>query len=138
MNLAAARALVLAAVLTPTVASAQSLPDDPWEPAATTSSPPPPPPAVDPGFRPVTELASAAIRFYQTDIGSRSVPRCQFALSCSRQAQAAIADEGLLIGLMRFVDRFFFRENSAAIHHYRWVRTEGGNTRLDDAVTPRD
>ena len=113
-------------------ASAQLREPEPWEPDLA------PPAAISttpaPGFHPVTDVARAAIRFYQTDIGSRSVARCPYAVSCSRFAANAIEQDGLLLGLLSFVDRFFFRENAAALQHYGWARTADGQTRLDDTV----
>lgn len=112
-------------------ASAQLREPEPWEPDL---APPAAIPTPAPGFHPVTDVARAAIRFYQTDIGSRSVARCPYAVSCSRFAANAIERDGLLLGLLSFVDRFFFRENAAALQHYGWARTADGQTRLDDTV----
>ncbi|HEU4535976.1 MAG TPA: membrane protein insertion efficiency factor YidD [Polyangiaceae bacterium] len=133
------RALALAAAAALAAAPARAEPprDEPWEPepASAREAPPPAPPA--PSYRPLADLALWAIGRYQRDIGPTSIARCRFARSCSRFAARAIDEEGALVGLLLFWDRFFYRENDDAFRQYRWVRTPGGAVRLDDEVEAR-
>jgi hypothetical protein len=131
------RALALAAAtaLAAADARAEPPPDEPWEPEPASAPAPAPPPA--PSYRPVADLALWAIGRYQRDIGPHSIARCRFARSCSRFAARSVEDEGAIVGLLLFWDRFFYRENDDAFRQYRWVRTPGGAVRLDDEVGER-
>ena len=122
--------LVLAATLG---ASSRASAEEPFEPEARASTSPPPPPAVRDGFRPVSDVLLALVRFYQTDIGAGSVSRCPFVVSCSAHATFALERYGIF-GLPLFLDRYFFRENAGAYGHYDFVRTDDGTLRLDDAA----
>lgn len=134
-----ALALAAASTLATVSARAEPPPDEPWEPepASAASAREAPPPSDPPSFRPMADIALWAIGRYQHDIGPHSIARCRFARSCSRFAAHAIEQEGALVGLLRFCDRFFYRENDDAFRQYRWVRTPGGAVRLDDEVEGR-
>lgn len=106
-------------------------PDEPFEPAPEVS---PEATAEAPGFRPLADLALRLVRYYQTDIGVHSIARCPYAVSCSRYAAGQIERHGAVIGLAYFLDRFFYRENTAAIGLYGAVRGADGGLRLDDGA----
>jgi putative component of membrane protein insertase Oxa1/YidC/SpoIIIJ protein YidD len=113
------------------IASAPAWAEEPWEPDPTGTITSPPAPRA-PGYRPMADAALAAIELYRTEIGTQSIARCEFATSCSQFAHDAIDRRGFLVGMIVFIDRFFFRENQAAYDHYDWVLTPGGRIRLDD------
>ncbi len=108
--------------------------DEPWEPepAVVEATPVVEPPA----FAPLREVASGAIGFYQRRIGPNSVSRCQYAVSCSRFAAGEIERHGLLVGLLYFLDRFYFREHTSALAQHRddVVRTPDGRLTIDDGA----
>jgi hypothetical protein len=89
-----------------------------------------PPPS---GFAPTATLLLPAIDVYRTSIGPRSVARCPFVVSCSTFAREAIRERGFL-GLLSFLDRFFFRESIDAFHRYDWAVAADGSIRLDDGA----
>lgn len=113
------------------LSSAPAWAEEPWEPdpAGTILTPPAP---RSPGYHPMADAALAAIDLYRTEIAPQSISRCEFATSCSQFARDAIVHRGMLVGMIAFIDRFFFRENQAAYDHYDWVLTPGGRIRLDD------
>jgi hypothetical protein len=124
-------AALLAALLVVSPARAD---DEPWEPDPAVRQAPPLPEA--PGFAPLGELAKGAIGYYQRAIGPQSIARCQFAVSCSRFAAGSIEHHGLLVGLLYFLDRFYFREHPDAVrdHPDEVVRTTDGLLKLDDGA----
>lgn len=109
-------------------AGGQVPPDLPFEPAPPGAPPLPPPPP----FAPFRELSLALVERYQETAAPISVARCPFALSCSALAHQALHEEGLPVALIRFVDRFFFRENAGTPDHYTLRRAPGGRLLLDD------
>jgi len=84
-----------------------------------------------PRYRPVTDALLAAISLYREEIGPRSVRRCPFVVSCSAFAKEEIEKKGI-VGLLVFMDRFFYRENVDARHHYPSRRSADGALLLDD------
>jgi hypothetical protein len=78
-------------------------------------------------------VALSLIRMYQRNISPKSVKRCPFNISCSQFATRSIERHGLVLGLVRFVDRFCFREHTAASLYYPLAVSSDGALRLDDA-----
>jgi hypothetical protein len=124
----AAPLLALLTLSLPSPAGAQVPPDLPFEPAPPGVPPLPPPPP----FAPFRELSLALVERYQETAAPVSVARCPFALSCSALAHQALHEQGLSVALIRFVDRFFFRENAGTPDHYQLRRAPGGRLLLDD------
>lgn len=71
------------------------------------------------------------INLYQMDITGNSIQRCPFKISCSNFAKIAIKKHGVL-GILIFLDRYFFRENISAYINYNFVLTKGV-LKLDDS-----
>jgi hypothetical protein len=128
---------LMALLLTCAGLSAQaSIPEpDAWEPDATGSGfalkkaegpEPSPQPSMD------VWLSRALIRFYQTDISPSSISRCPFLVSCSNFAMRAIQKYGFLPGTLLFIDRIYYRENSAAYLFYPKKRDGRLILKLDD------
>ncbi len=86
------------------------------------------------GFRPLADLALKLIHYYQTDLGGHSIARCPYAVSCSRYAVGQIERHGAIVGLAYFFDRFFYRENTAAIGLYGSALAPDGSLKLDDGA----
>jgi hypothetical protein len=106
--------------------------DEPWEPALAATSPPA---AVAPsGFAPLADLALAAIDHYRVAIGPKSIARCPYLCTCSAFARRAIEVHGFVLGLVLFVDRFFYRENRQLVQHYEPVIGDDGRMRWSDLV----
>ena len=72
------------------------------------------------------------INLYQMDITGNSIQRCPFKISCSNFAKIAIKKHGVL-GILIFLDRYFFRENISAYINYNFVLTKGV-LKLDDSI----
>ncbi|MBM4167494.1 MAG: membrane protein insertion efficiency factor YidD [Ignavibacteria bacterium] len=79
----------------------------------------------------ISSASNNIISYYQTNISINSVSRCPFKISCSHYAQGAIQRHGFL-GICKFIDRYFFRENNEAFSHYKLLQTENGVLKLDD------
>ncbi|MEK6606028.1 MAG: membrane protein insertion efficiency factor YidD [Myxococcota bacterium] len=105
---------------------------EPWEPVPRGAHVP----GDEPRFAPFGDLALAAVRLYRARIAPRSIARCPFVVSCSTLALRSVESEGLFLGLLRFIDRFFFRETPAALSLYRSVYLPDGALRLDDGAPP--
>ena len=107
--------------------------DDPWEPELA-SAIAPGAPAEPEGFAPFADLALAAIAHYRAAIGPKSIARCPFLCTCSAFARQAIETHGLVVGLVLFVDRFFYRENRQLVQHYDPVVGDDGRIHWSDVV----
>lgn len=118
-------ALAFASLLSITTAHAQ---EEPFEPGDLGDEAP-----LDeaPRYRPVTDTLLSLVSLYREDIGPRSIRRCPFAVSCSTLAERELKKNGI-VGLLVFLDRFFYRENLAAPHHYPRRRGPEGQLLLDD------
>jgi hypothetical protein len=121
---------VFVPVLVTRAARAAEPADEPWEPALATPSPPPAP--APSGFAPVADLALAAIDHYRSAIGPKSIARCPYLCTCSAFARRAIEVHGFVLGLVLFVDRFFYRENRQLVQHYEPVIGDDGRMRWSD------
>ena len=71
------------------------------------------------------------INWYQDEVSPNSIQRCIFNISCSNFAEIAISKYGL-VGLLFFIDRYFYRENSEAYIHYPRIIKKNGQIKLDD------
>lgn len=72
------------------------------------------------------------IQNYQKKSDHISIHRCPFKRSCSNYAEFAIRYYGLVPGLVVFLDRYLYRENIAARHHYPRSVSTDGRLLLDD------
>lgn len=82
---------------------------------------------------PCVYIAMKLIRFYQTDISTKSVSRCPFYISCSNYTMLAVQKYGLMVGICFFIDRNLYRENIASSMHYELRETRTGVLKLDDS-----
>jgi hypothetical protein len=130
-NMPAAEARVAALAALPDTQLAEA--ELPWE-AEDVAHPPhaEPPPSL--AFPPLPNALAAAVGFYRREIGPMSVSRCPYAVSCSTLALSSLRRYGLL-GLLPFVDRFFFREGADAQLHYARRVQPSGVLKLDDSLT---
>ena len=81
---------------------------------------------------PFKYLSRALISWYQKDVGTKSISRCPYVISCSRFAMRAIENHGFLLGISLFIDRNIYRENSHMYENYDLVLGEDGSMKLDD------
>ncbi len=58
---------------------------------------------------------------YQSIIGSKTIHRCPFEISCSHFLTISIKNHGTIKGTALFLDRYFFRENAFIPTHYEAV-----------------
>jgi len=77
-------------------------------------------------------LALSFIKYYQSHISVRSVQRCPFQISCSNFSARAIKDYGLYWGILRTIDRYYYRENVSVFTNYTRLVDGSGRTVLDD------
>jgi putative component of membrane protein insertase Oxa1/YidC/SpoIIIJ protein YidD len=105
--------------------------EDPWEPSDVRTVGVSLAPVSTLDVHPARMAAMDLIRFYQEEISPRSISRCPFLISCSNFAVLAITDNGLVPGLVMFIDRFCYRENGAAYGLYRLARS-GDVLKIDD------
>lgn len=80
------------------------------------------------------DIALGLIHFYQARISPASISRCPFSVSCSNFASRAISRKGLALGLVMFIDRYYYRENATAFGTYDLVTADDGILRIDDGV----
>lgn len=122
--------VLLGAFFTCSVAHADPI-DLPFEPVVAGVAPAPPEP---PPVAPFREVARALVERYQETASPVSIARCPYVVSCSALALRSLQQESLAVALLRFVDRFFFRENADAPAHYELRHQAGGRLLLDDEV----
>lgn len=72
------------------------------------------------------------MKFYQTQISSKTLHRCPFKTTCSKYLYLSVKKQGFLLGTISFVDRFFYRENINSYHHYEKIETNKGVIKLND------
>ncbi len=58
---------------------------------------------------------------YQSIIGSKTIHRCPFEISCSHFLTISIKNHGTIKGTALFLDRYFYRENAFLPRHYEAV-----------------
>ena len=82
---------------------------------------------------PFTQISLSLIRFYQKQISPNSISgRCPYKISCSNFAYRSISERGFLIGILLFVDRFYYRENSGTRYYYPLFENTEGVLKLED------
>ncbi len=59
--------------------------------------------------------------FYQTKIGSKTIHRCPFEVSCSKYLIQSVENHGWIKGTALFIDRYFYRENSSISTNYESI-----------------
>jgi len=74
------------------------------------------------------------IHYYQQHISPNSIQRCPFEISCSHFAEEAVQRYGVTGGLIRTIDRYYYRENRQAFAIYERVDGGEGRLLLDDAA----
>jgi putative component of membrane protein insertase Oxa1/YidC/SpoIIIJ protein YidD len=79
------------------------------------------------------DIALSLIQMYQEKISLTSISRCPFSVSCSNFASRAISRKGLTLGLVMFIDRYYYRENATAFGNYDLVRADDGILKIDDS-----
>lgn len=72
---------------------------------------------------PLSIVIDGAVTFYQKKISSKSVSRCPFHISCSNFLINSINENGTVVGLALFIDRYFYRENASISKHYPIIIT---------------
>jgi len=123
-------AILIASLPARVSAAASTIVDpEPWEPQDLA---PPPVAAAVPEPSVSKTITLRMIRWYQRDVATRSVSRCPFAISCSRYTAMAIERRGALAGVLWFIDRNLYRENSGTGDYYPWVEMPDGALKLDD------
>lgn len=58
---------------------------------------------------------------YQSKVGSKTIHRCPFEISCSKYLRISIEKHGAVKGFALFLDRYFYRENTMIPHNYEAV-----------------
>lgn len=101
----------------------------PWDFETAVSEEPSPP-----NLRPEVLVTDFVIGLYRQSSDRDSIHRCLFHVSCSHFAQAAVERQGLIVGAVMFIDRYFYRENQAARALYPLVGEDDGTYRLSDAT----
>jgi hypothetical protein len=126
-------ALALPALFVARAAHADEPPvdDAPWEAEDLRATEVPEPPSMALG--PLNELVLGGIRFYQVKIGTSSISRCPYVVSCSAFAKQSFTELGFF-GLPAFLDRFFYRENPDTFMKYPRYVMPDGVIRYDDAA----
>lgn len=116
--------------MVPSLAWAQEAQDEPYEAEDLGPQAPTADPSVAMG--PLSELALAAIRYYQVHIGPTSVSRCPYLVSCSVFAYDQVYRLGFF-GIPAVIDRIFYRENIDTFRHYPSYILPSGLVRHDDS-----
>lgn len=82
---------------------------------------------------PVNLVFLSLIRFYQKRISSNStIERCPYKTSCSSFAYQSISEKGVFLGILLFLDRYYYRENPSIPYNYPLYETEEGILKLND------
>ncbi len=82
---------------------------------------------------PVGSVTLSLIRVYQKRISPKStMNRCPFKTSCSNFAFQSISRQGFLVGMLLFIDRYYYRENISAPYNYPLYENEEGVLKLND------
>lgn len=82
---------------------------------------------------PLTNVSLALVRMYQKKISPNSVlHRCPFKTSCSAFAYESIQANGIIKGLVMFIDRYYFRENPGTPFQYPLHEGQQGILKLND------
>lgn len=69
---------------------------------------------------------------YKKGQSDRTVSRCPFYSSCSQFLMTAVDRYGFPLGMLAFIDRYFYRENRFAFQKYSLRRRQNGVYKLDD------
>jgi len=62
-----------------------------------------------------------ANQVYQSKVGSKTIHRCPFEISCSKFLRISVEKHGAVKGFTLFLDRYFYRENTMIPHNYEAV-----------------
>lgn len=82
---------------------------------------------------PISSFSLSLIRIYQKRISSNStIERCPYKTSCSSFAYQSISEKGVFIGILLFLDRYYYRENPSIPYNYPLYETEEGILKLND------
>ena len=58
---------------------------------------------------------------YQMRIGSKTIHRCPFEVTCSHFLTKSVEQHGIFKGTALFLDRYFYRENKFVPMHYESI-----------------
>jgi hypothetical protein len=105
--------------------------DEPYEPEDI--EPYSPPRAPSAALGPISDLALAAIRFYQVKIGPNSISRCPYLVSCSAFAYDQVYRLGFF-GIPAIIDRMYYRENTDTFTKYPKYVLPSGLIKHDDGA----
>ena len=63
-----------------------------------------------------------------------SISRCPFKESCSNYFERNIKEKGLLLGLVHFIDRYYYRENKSSLSKYPLYFEKDYKVKYDDKI----
>lgn len=82
---------------------------------------------------PISSFSLFLIRIYQKRISTNStMHRCPYKTSCSNFAYRSISDRGFWIGMLMFIDRYYYRENPGSPFNYPLYENMEGILKLND------
>jgi putative component of membrane protein insertase Oxa1/YidC/SpoIIIJ protein YidD len=77
-------------------------------------------------------VTDVLVDFYQNVLSANTISRCPFHTSCSYYAQQQVDNHGWVIGALYFIDRYFYREHSAAFQFYPRKKNKDGVYKIND------
>ena len=82
---------------------------------------------------PLKSFSLSLIQIYQKRISTNStIHRCPYKTTCSNFAYQSISDNVFWVGMLLFIDRYYFRENPGAPYNYPLYENAEGILRLND------
>ncbi len=82
---------------------------------------------------PFSSFSISLIRIYQKKISPNStIHRCPYKTSCSNFAYRCILERGFFVGILLFIDRYYYRENSGVPYRYPLYEDKEGILKLND------
>lgn len=82
---------------------------------------------------PIGPFSLSLIRIYQKRVSPNStMHRCPYKTSCSNFAYQSISENGLLLGILLFIDRYYYRENPSVPYNYPLYENAEGILKLND------
>jgi hypothetical protein len=118
-------------VLSTRARAQEAIDDEPYEPEDLELSVPTREPSGALG--PISDVALAAIRFYQVKIGPNSISRCPYVVSCSAFAYDQVYRLGFF-GIPAIIDRMYYRENADTFNKYPKYVLPSGLIKHDDGA----
>ena len=82
---------------------------------------------------PISSFSLSLIRIYQKGVSPNStMERCPYKTSCSNFTYQSISEKGVFIGILLFLDRYYYRENPSIPYNYPLYENEEGILKLND------